>query len=127
MAKRQFALPPLRRERQGGPPPPDYLWRYKQKFRRDRRARRVHTEASCASVATEHLLHLFIGRQVSPGGTLFDNLPLFIGDSVAQAPLLDLAHEPRNLLLIVGRPTQHAIEDFFDLIFCHDPLYHVRP
>jgi hypothetical protein len=34
------------------------------------------------SIATEHLLDFVIGRQVSPSGTLFDDLPFLIGDVV---------------------------------------------
>src|SRR5258708_4473466 len=40
------------------------------------------------------------------------------------APLFNLADETRNLLLIGGRPAQHAIEDFLDLIFCHGSNIH---
>jgi hypothetical protein len=67
------------------------------------------------------LLDLFIGRQVSPSSTLFDDLPFFVGYVVVTAtPLFNLADEARHPLLIGGRPTQDAIEDFLDLISCHD-------
>ena len=69
--------------------------------------------------AAEHLLDFFIARQVPPGGALFDDLPFLIGDVVARAPLFNLADEPRHPLLIVGWPSQHAIENFFYLISGH--------
>src|SRR5437016_4581490 len=59
--------------------------------------RRVHIGASCAAIATEYLLHLLIGRQVSSDRTLFDDLPFFIGDVAAPEPLLDLSRETRDL------------------------------
>jgi len=67
------------------------------------------------------LLDFFIGRQVSPSGTLFDELPLLFSDIViiCTAPF-NLADELRNLFLVVRRPSQHAIEHLFDLISCHN-------
>src|SRR5208282_1845333 len=89
------------------------------KFHQGRRARRVRIGASCASIATEHLLHLFIGRQVSPRRARFDDLPFFISDLIVCAPLFNLADDHRQLLLVGRRPTQHAIENLFHLISGH--------
>src|SRR6266566_9005298 len=97
----------------------DCLQQYTQKFRRDPQGCRVHIEASCASIAAEHLLDLLIGRQLSSDRTLFDDLPFFIGDVVAPEPLLDLSRETRDLLLIVRRPGQHPIQHLFDLFSRH--------
>src|SRR6266498_372735 len=59
------------------------------KSRRDRRERRVHTAASCSAVAAEQSLDFFIACEISPGGTLFDKLPFFVGDVVRAAPLFE--------------------------------------
>jgi hypothetical protein len=76
---------------------------------------------SDASIATEHLLDLFIGGQVSPGSASIDDLPFFIAQIVnPAAPQLDLLDELHNLLLIGCWPTQHTIESILDLISCHD-------
>jgi hypothetical protein len=75
-------------------------------------------------MAAEHLLHLFIGRQTSPDGALLDDVPVRIGEIVARALLFNLMNKPRNLLLVCGRPAENAIENFFDLIFCHG---HILP
>jgi hypothetical protein len=76
--------------------------------------RRRRGAASCASIAAEYLLNLFIRRQVAPGSTLFDDLPLFISDVVARAPPLNFVNEPHEFLLVGRRPGQHTIEKFFD-------------
>jgi hypothetical protein len=68
--------------------------------------RRVHIGASCTPIATEHLLDLFIGRQIAPSRASFDNL----------TPLFHLADESRDLLLLVRRPAQHAAENCFYVI-----------
>lgn len=91
-----------------------------QEYRQERRARRVRTGASCAAVTAEYGLNLFVTRQVAPGGAFFDHSPFFFGDVIAVALLLELAGEARNLLLIGRRPSQHAIENFLNLLFGHD-------
>jgi hypothetical protein len=98
-----------------------------QKSHRDRRGRRVHIGASYSSIAAEHCLDLLIGRQVSPGSALFDNLPFFIADVVTGATLLNVMDEPREPFLVVWRPSQHAIENFFDLILCHASHFSTSP
>src|SRR6266704_3054124 len=119
MEKRRSAPSLLQCARRDGLPLPDCLQQCAQKFLRDRQGRRVHIEASYAAIATEYLLHLLIGRQVSSDRTLFDDLPFFIGDVVAPEPLLDLSRETRDLLLIVRRPGEHPIQHLFDLFSRH--------
>jgi hypothetical protein len=87
---------------------------------KDRRARRARTEASCVAVAAEECLNFLIAREVSPRSAFFDNSPLVFGQVIAVAPLLDLAGEARNFLLVCLGPGQHAIENFLNLLFRHD-------
>jgi hypothetical protein len=122
MVKLQCERPPVRCERQVEPPLADCLLLYTQKSHRGQPAHRAHTGASCSAISAEYFLDFFIGRQVPPGGTLFDKLPLFIGDIVVTTAPFNLADESCDSLLIVGRPTEHAIEDLFDLISCHDGI-----
>src|SRR5262249_49231760 len=104
----------------------DFRQQCKKKVRRDRRERRVRIEASCASITAEHLLDFVIGRQIAPEGTFFDDLPLFLSDVFARAPLFNFPRKPLHFLLIFRWPVQHAIKDFFHLLFCHDFNFHAR-
>jgi hypothetical protein len=98
-----------------------------QKSRRDRRAHRVHTAVSCAAVTAEQGLNLFVARQVSSGGTFFDDLPFIIGDVVVRPSLFDLMHETRDPLLLLRGPGEHPIEDFLQLLFCHKAIIPDQP
>jgi len=57
-----------------------------QKSHWDRRERRVQTRASCATVTAEHFLNFFVGRQLSPGSTFFDDFPFFSGNIIVLSP-----------------------------------------
>ncbi len=96
-----------------------------QKSHQGQRARRVRIGASCASIATEYLLHLFIGSQVSSRGAFLNNFPFFVADLIVSAPHFNLADNSRQLLLIGRRPIHHAIENLFHLISGHvDSIAH---
>jgi hypothetical protein len=77
----------------------------------------------------EHFLDLLIGRELAAGGTFLDDLPFFIGD-IVRAPAFDLADEPCDPLLILGRlgrQVQHLVEDVLHLLFGHGAIIPDRP
>src|SRR6202795_1399122 len=98
-----------------------------QKSHRDRQVRLVHIGASCPPIATEHPFDFFIGRQIAPSRTCFDDLPFLFADVVVRAPLFHLADESRDPLLVVRRPAQHAAENCFYVILFHISDFNISP
>jgi hypothetical protein len=93
-AKPRSASPLFQYERQGAARLPDCPQLCMQKSHRDRQVRRVHIRASCPPIAREHLLNLFVGRQIAPSRACFDDLPFLFADVVENTTRFSLSWCP---------------------------------
>ena len=73
---------------------------------------------SYATVMAENFLNFFVGRQLSPGSTFFDDLPFSFGNVIVLAPPFKPPQESSHFLLTPPAARSTPDQEFLSL----DPL-----
>jgi hypothetical protein len=70
-------------------------------------------------VTAENSLDLFVTCEFSSACPFLDDPPLVFCQILDIPMLLDLTNKPGDTLLVLRRPSQHLLEDFFELCLIH--------
>jgi hypothetical protein len=71
------------------------------------------------SVTAENSLDLFIACEFSPACPFLDDPPFVFSEVLDIPMLLDLMNKSSDTLLVLWRPSQHLLKDFFELSSIH--------